>query len=346
MSKASWSIAVVSGLALAGAGALAGFLLAPQDPPPGLEVGPTEHSVEVTSTLFDDARSVTAVPTLGGSGEVSLATSGRITRLTCEVGGEMVSGKSPVWVNEQPVVALATSLPLWRDLGLNTKGSDVRALQNELNRLGYSVNVNGTYDRTTRTAVDKLFVDAGMGKGPGYLPFAQTLWLPMPEMKITECGYLLGDNADAAAPLAKYSTGLTNLDIKIIPTDAAPGERIVRFYDATASVNEDDTITDESFLATVEKSQEFVFWLQTQQMGGGPEGLEIEYVLTDQITASVVPPGSLFAINGPKACVFDGTTNHPVEIISSSLGKTLVSFPSGNAPASVDLVSQSVDETC
>lgn len=53
-------------------------------------------------------------------------------------------------VNDLPLISLATSRPLWRDLVAGDTGLDVRALRAELTRLGYRTTVDGRFGALTR----------------------------------------------------------------------------------------------------------------------------------------------------------------------------------------------------
>lgn len=62
-----------------------------------------------------------------------------------------------------------------------------------------------------------------------------------------------------------------------------------------------------------------------------------------------MPPGALFALSGSTGCVRADGTAHPVTIVASSLGQTLVTFDgldAATAPTEVELTSQTEGQTC
>src|SRR5690606_16748578 len=108
--------------------------------------------VDVSREAFDDRRQVAFTAEQSTGVALTTRDEGLVTRTTCAPGAVVASGSSPLTLDDRPVVALATSEPLWRDLGPGAKGSDVKALQTELARLGHAVKPDGVYGRTTSVA--------------------------------------------------------------------------------------------------------------------------------------------------------------------------------------------------
>ena len=136
--------ALIAVLALA-AGALAGAFALPQLAPQSAASVSDSREVPTVKRSFDDAHSVTAAPIL--SPEVSVLTSGGsgvVTASTCAPGAEVKTGDPLVSINGVPRIAIVSTVPLWRDLRLQDKGTDVSAVQTALTASGYPVTASGT----------------------------------------------------------------------------------------------------------------------------------------------------------------------------------------------------------
>lgn len=122
--------------------AIGALVFAPHTPAQ-LEAAPQSGSVPVVEQPLTDSRTVELVVTSSAAQPIRFAGSGTLTSVTCPEENILRSGTSTFAVDGQNVVPLATSVPLWRDLHEGDTGEDVRALQAELSRLGYSVGVDG-----------------------------------------------------------------------------------------------------------------------------------------------------------------------------------------------------------
>jgi hypothetical protein len=122
----------------------------PEAAPPAIGGAVPVGEVPVTSTKYLDVRSVTLAFETQLQGEIVTPVGGFITRTSCAVGGEAQSGESGIAINGRSLVYLASGAPLWRDLGPDSVGSDVRGLQTELNRLGYSLDADGEFGPLTQ----------------------------------------------------------------------------------------------------------------------------------------------------------------------------------------------------
>ncbi|MFE4466296.1 peptidoglycan-binding protein [Oerskovia sp. NPDC056781] len=337
------ALALAAVVLLAG-GVTAGMALAPQAEPQSVRSATPPAAVPVSRQAFDDSRRVKVTPVVAEEGTLSVEDQGKVTRSVCAPGAVIESGSSPVTVDDRPVVGLATSIPLWRDLAPTAKGDDVKALQVELARLGHTVRVDGTYGDATKVAVTKLFKAAGVAKPTGDLPVASVLWLPAPSVTVKACETPVG-GATSEEAFATTSGTLVSLGLADTLTNVTPGDRVVRLGEASAQVGEGGIVTDPAFLDAVRGSVEFAAWQRTE----GSEPLTLEYVLASPLDVSVVPPGALFALDGPAGCVRADGTAHPVTVVASSLGQTLVTFDgldATTAPTEVELTSQDVGQSC
>lgn len=98
-----------------------------------------------------------AVPTLAAPVERSVVTSA-----PADVGTVVSSGDLLVGVSGRPIIALSTSLPLFRSLHPGDTGDDVWQVQRALADLGlYTDEVDGVYGPRTGDAVEALYAQVG-----------------------------------------------------------------------------------------------------------------------------------------------------------------------------------------
>lgn len=325
VSLATVGVAVI---ALVAAGVVAGALLVEQEPPSSA-AGPTgPRYAPVSQETYDGSRRVTATPVLGDAESLEVAAFGRVRASTCARGAELVSGTSPLLLDDRPVVALATTQPLWRDLFPGSRGDDVLALQAELARLGHAIDADGVYGPGTRDAVRALMSELGVDRPTGSVSASHVLWLPEPEVIVAECALTVGDTF-TGGPVATVGGGLAALELNW--TDAFDGWQ-VRFNGVAASVDDERLVTDRALLDEVLASP---LW---QAVGGEDGGvLELEAALAEPVRVAVVPPAALFGITGDRACVLgDDGDVRAVHIVTSALGQSLVEVD-GAVPSQVVL---------
>lgn len=84
-----------------------------------------------------------------------------VTDAPVEVGGTIHEGDVAVRINGIPVFMFTSSFPFYRDLGVGDSGPDVRALQQNLVRLGLLSHVDGRFGPATASAATRLFARGG-----------------------------------------------------------------------------------------------------------------------------------------------------------------------------------------
>lgn len=339
------AIAGLGAVVLLAAGLTVGLTVAgPQDPAIA-RTAPPVASVPTSGEMFDDGRQVPLQAVLAPTSALTLADTGRITATACTPGGEIVSGSSPVTVDDRPTLALATALPLWRDLDVNSKGTDVTALQDELVRLGYDLTPNGTYGPATRSAVKDLFTRAGVAKPSGALPVASVVWMPDVAAHVATCPLGLGAAASGGDDVATVGGGLVSATVTV-PADVQPGDRVATFAGVSAPVSAEGLITDEAFLEAVRTDPLYLF---TQSADAPAEAgdLQVSFTLAAPLEVTIVPPGAVYSLGAGTGCVDSGGSARAVHVIASSLGKTYVTFDDDGAPpAAVDVTAAARTGRC
>jgi hypothetical protein len=83
-----------------------------------------------------------------------------VTSLNVAKGASVEIGSVVATINGQPVFALQSPFPLYRDIGVGDSGVDVRSLQDSLKSMGLLSSADGTFGPATASAVTKLFTEA------------------------------------------------------------------------------------------------------------------------------------------------------------------------------------------
>jgi len=301
-----------------------------------LVAGPSADNgmVAVSTEIFDGSKTVSAGVVLGQSQVLRSPVSGVVTKTKCKEGGTVSSGTAPLAVNGSPVLALASSVPLWRDITYGMKGSDVRGVQKELKRLGFKVNVTGVWDVASRSAMKALLKKVGLSSASGALLMSQVMWLPSASLVVGACVFQVGDPIGAGAVWAKSGGGLVGLTLANPPGDGW----VAVYQDATAPVGDGGTITDEAFLGLVGAGADFAY----ATAPGGSGTIQLTVRLAQALNVLVVPPGAVIPTGPGAGCVVGGDGSVvPVSIVASSLGKTMVTVTGGVSPSLVQVAPDS-----
>ncbi|NEN05378.1 peptidoglycan-binding protein [Diaminobutyricibacter tongyongensis] len=228
-----------------------------------------------------------------------------------------------------PKLALATAAPLWRDLTPETRGEDVRALQDELNRLGFQLTSDGVMGKRTFAAAKSALARIGVTLQPGGVPAASFIWIPAATVAISSCDASIGAEVQKGAALAAFTSMSPKVTITDLPTDLLRGSRIVKAGNAhfPADPNGDVHVSDVAALGVH----------ATSDSSDANAPIPAQLVLADPIAVSVVPPSAVYDLQGTDGCVASKGVPYRVHILGSQLGETLVEFVKALAPARVDV---------
>lgn len=305
------------------AGLGVGLALFKVSPPESLAGAQLPTSLPVTKRQFDDARTLTLEVSPGTSSTLTSPLAGRVTS-TAELGGQLASGQLIAEVNGQPIVALATSVPLWRDLPSDARGDDVASLQVELLRLGKEVEVTGVVDRATRrAAAETLGVYDADSRLWSTIPAANWLWIQSPQIAIEGVEVVVGQSVGPGTPLLSVPGEAPSVRLASVPPDALPGDRVIIVGDTVFPVNEVGQLTEPVMVQRLLDSAQFEA-AKKQADGNKAVTLRVPWTLTKAVDVYAVPPQALFGTVGSDACVqSDGSAVH-VQIVTSELGRALV----------------------
>jgi peptidoglycan hydrolase-like protein with peptidoglycan-binding domain len=324
---------------VAAAGVAVGLLLAPPEAPAELDAATTEQTVATSTQQFDDRRTVPVTLHVTEAATLRTAATGVVTEVTLGPTGELTSGDAPFDVNGEPVVALHTSVPIYRDLTAGDRGIDVKALQSELGRLGYTVDVNGKYGPQTTAAVKALQKREGMTKPSGSIALTQIVWIPATAVTPETWTPTLGGSI--AGDLGTLPAALTAVTVANVATGLAPGERTLEIFGQSTVLDANNASADPTFLAEAMASAEY----RAVRQSDTPDQATASIALTTPLTTIRVPPAAVFGIEGTQACVQVDGEPVPVTIVGSGLGASLVTVE-GEPPTEVDLGSAITASGC
>jgi membrane fusion protein, multidrug efflux system len=192
-------------VALITGGAVAGLLLAsgPAAGQPSATSALPPATAEVTRMDLVQTTTVSGTLGYGDPVPISATGSGTLTWLA-PVGSTVSQGESLFRVDEQPVVALYGSVPMYRPLEDGAQGTDVTQLQENLAAMGYTgFEQDGIWSEATGEALRAWQADLGLLE-TGRLDHGQVVFLPGP-MRIAQHSARLGDPL-RGSPVLSYTS--------------------------------------------------------------------------------------------------------------------------------------------
>ena len=320
-------------LALAGAmalGAIAVSLL-PLPLPKSLQNSPLPQEIAISSHAFDDERPVEVTVSRSSSSPVAAPVPGVLSSYDCTVGAQVESGTSFFALDGAPVLALATEVPLWRDLAVGDTGADVRSLQAELKRLGYDITVDGSIGRETLKAGSQSLAAVGIHWREPTFPVSRTIWMPAQRVSVGTCDSTLGARVAGGDSIATFSSGYQTLTVDDLPTDLIPGPRVVTIGTNAIPVD------------TAGRSGPVPFHVDVQAPDSATgedsasKPIAAVLALAEPTTVSSVPPAAIVALDGSQGCVESSGRMLHVHVVGSQLGQTFVQFDTGESPHHIQL---------
>lgn len=334
-------VGVLTLMVVAAGGVAAGLVLSPDRQPPSLSHGQAAEDIAVTDQDFDDRRNVELALGVSAERDLMSSASGMVTKLLCEPGGTFTSGTASLWIDDAPVLSLATSRPLWRDMSFDTRGPDVEALQAELRRLGKDVPDHGYFNWVTWDAYREL-VEANGGKTEyGVLSRSQVLWIPETEQVVQSCGAQVGSALGMDQPVATLPSALDSVQIKNVPSGAVPGERVLIVDGVNVPVDEEGRVADTDALAQLVATPSYQNYLNSD----GETAMTGTYALTTPLEVVPVPPSAIYALQDRQGCVVGDGEGRAVTIAGSELGRSFITFDDGDTPSTIRTIPDS-DEPC
>ncbi|KAA8817529.1 hypothetical protein EMB92_02935 [Bifidobacterium callitrichos] len=306
-------------------------------------------SAPVGIQRYDANRQISVIPTFSASRQMLINTSGTVT---ADHSGEgLVSGRAALAVDERPIVALATATPLYRDLKYGDKGRDVRALNDELARLGFGAPAD-TDRYTTRTvkAVKALWRGLGVTSDlDGNLAIADVIWLPQREAAVSDWNGVPGTMVTAGTTIGRIPGALTAISLRDGAAENA--DRTITVFGQQGVLKAGATrIDDPEFCARVTASPEFRMFAQSsssksvQGQSSGQssgqsasqesvQGIDATVALTQPLDVMRVPAAAVFGVDGDTGCIASDDRTIPVTVIGADLGVSLIRPADGSEPS-------------
>jgi hypothetical protein len=340
---ARFALAALVCVVIAVSGVTVGLVLASSPTPGSLEKAAAITEAPLSAQAFNDERKVKIAVETNTSPSLVSSAGGVITAVSCGTGSSFESTNSSFAVDGNPVLNLATDIPLWRDFKLGDKGADIEQVQAEFQRVGYSIPVDGVFGKSTLDA----FRDAlRQADHPNYLTVeftrAAVQWIPAVKTPVESCKLELGHTLSAGSDIATLPTGVLSASIVSMPTDLIEGARTLDINGSQFEVNAEGRITGSEQLAVLamlmeqQPSQD-----PSDQVGGSgvvagapdaaaaaPE-LSGTYSLKEVAEVASVPASAVTAISGSDGCIVADGKPQKVVMVASELGKTLVTLAGG-----------------
>lgn len=341
MHRGKVTLMVVCALVLVTAAGALGFALRPAASPELLRPGAAETTAPVVAKDFDDTRRVQVRLIAADATALAAQAAGTLTASWCEDAGTITSG-TIVWrVDALPLIALHTTVPLYRDLAHGDKGADVEALQAELARFGHLAPelVDGAYGWATSFAVQDLREAAGATRGERIAQRAEFVWLPSTEIPGVRCEITVGQQANPGAQLASAQGAIDRLEVESMPQNLTTGQRTLRLGSLTGPVSESGIVDDAAFLTELAADTKLV-----TAMRQDPEAtMTADLALTEPHAGFTVPAGSLID-TGQAQCVQTENGTVLVTVLGSSLGTAVVAFPEDTTVPETVMIGSAVTE--
>lgn len=294
----------------------------------------TQQLLPVAVEDFEDLAALEAVLEQADPTRLASPTGGVITRLDCEAGAEWHSGEVAFEVEGRTVTALATEVPLWRDLSVGDVGSDVSALNTELGRLGFDIVTDDVFDESAVAAVATLIGPPESGTSADFSP-ERVIWIPHEHTLLGSCQLSIGESVQPTQTIATSEPTVSSLTLTY-PEDVLPGLREVSINDATTTVNVEsggeNAIGDASIAAAASA-------LLKDTNAPGPEGAPLTVTVSSRLVSPLqvvaVAPSSVSRQDG-ETCIHTPSGALAATVVESSLGVSYVMLDPGvKAPSHV-----------
>ena len=292
-------------------------------------------SVPASVQSYDGHRTVGASFDTSPDENLVVNRAGVVTAVGVASGQGITSGSVVLMVESQPVVALATSIPLYRDLSSGDSGPDVAALQAELITLGFlHGTADGRFGAGTRDAIVALKQSLGFPGGKdGTFALSWYAWLPSTPFIANTVDVRVGNRVDTGSAIVTQS-GMLSRVVLDPGVDFTTGDHTWQADLFGLTVPTDGfSITDPESLALLSATSDYQ---HLSKVTGGLDGMTAVLHYDSSVALLRVPPAALFSIDGSRACLASSGDVRPVTIVYSSLSGTLVDA-SGWTPAAVDV---------
>ena len=203
-------------------------------------------------------------------------------------------------------LAWSSSSPPYRPLSLESKGSDVVALQDGLQRLGHSIGDSpGMFGRSTEVAVTSFQQALGVNEPDGVFRPAYVIWIPQDPFNVVDIpahvrGTAPGPGSQVLLGPRTLSGGrvldASGSQVSLNDSDA----RVVRYEGQSLEVSRSGSLTPTALSSVARIARD--------------ESAAVSAVLAlDAPKVLLIVPPSALVTSGPTTCVFVGSATHDYE---------------------------------
>ncbi|MBW3095266.1 hypothetical protein KIH75_07955 [Bifidobacterium sp. 64T4] len=302
--------------------------------PTSLEPSSSTGNLPLRTEHFDDERTITLQVSSLQAQSIPFGRTGQITQVSCPADGVIASGSREYDMDGTPLVTLYTETPLYRDLSFGDTGSDVKALQHELARLGYGATQTGVFDWNTWDSWRRLYAEYGGSIQDKTFDKTLVIWIPGENLASTGCAAKLGATISDDSSAAAFTTaeGIQSIKAATLPTDRLTGERVITINGRDYPIGDDGTVTDQDAIKAMASWEGYT---GNRKDGEQTTDVSVSYRLKQAVDVYSVPAESLVGLTQSDGCVVSGNgTIRRIHIVGSSLGRTLITL-NGKAPASI-----------
>lgn len=315
------------------------LMLSPRVRPATLAPVSQSNAVSLQRESFSDEATVRLVLTRSTDRNLTSPMAGRLTSLECAAGSALASGQRVGSIDGAGIVALSTAIPLYRDLGPEDTGEDVRALQQALSELGYPTAADGRMGEYTLRQVT-ILLDGERAPRLESVPFARFLWIPRSSVEIAACPGQVGAQVDTSTALVSLPAALSSARLTELPQRAVTGLRVISVpgLDEPLAVGEGSELPSTAIDALAQAD------LSQAEAGASGDGqgaatntysMEVRWALATALEVVSVPPTALYSLDSGRACLQDPAGQaYPVTLVGSELGTSLVALDAEAGTAS------------
>lgn len=334
-----WARTSLVGLALVVVGAAGTWavltVLRPAEDP----LASTEHTyVEVASGSVGSSISLNTVAEWSQVPVGANQATGIVTSVAVDAGAEVSQGSTLYTVGLRPVVAAEGDVPMFRDIGAGTSGSDVRQLQGMLSSLGYYGGaLDGKAENGTTTAI-KAWQRALGVEQTGAVSLGDVIFVPrLParvaiDPELIHRGISLAGGEDGILSLSdapQFWIPVTDAQAALMPVGSAVQITAPdgQSWQGVAGEQERDA-DDGTVTVTVTGVDNAVLCGDScaQVPVSGQTTFSSKIVTVEQVDGLVVPSAALVTTaDGGTAVIDSEDARIPVEIVASAKGISVIS---------------------
>jgi hypothetical protein len=301
-----------------GMGVAAGSLFFPISTPAPLESSGIIAEAPVDIGGFSDSRTISLLVSTVEGAHLKVARSGLVTASSCSPGVTIKSGSTMVSIDGQPILALATSQPLWREFPVGSTGRDVDVLFSALRELGIEIK-GQTVTRSVLRSYEGLLKSIGVSTAITSIEPSDLMWLPASEVTVSSCDLHIGGEISGRTTVATLPPTVSSITLKEVPGDLTPGDRMLIIDGIEIPTDDQGNVIAPEALNLISQTQSFVRATTTES----EVIITASWSLVEPVESWTIPPSAIVVGKTGTCIVVDGKPT-AITIVGSQLGQTFV----------------------